>query len=687
MRSISLIAASAAWVWALHSSVDSRQIPVEASRNIIHDLQGTSESSTVRLSWQGLRVNAPPGDHELPQYLTLSTAEKAELDPRTAVLHFTLYNRTWEDVTLRCGVHGGLENCRTADLASPPFMKTGQGCQAAHATQDGRALFDPQRPGCQELAALWQQQSQASAHDAEIRVERLLSLVVGLHIERQPTARRQEAYTHTFWLGHLYRSTAAWPISNAGWMRNNASSHTSKEREWHDGGMPDRITSLFSDPFLPRAENPSSSDPFNGVDVNSARYNLGLSLHLPPQEANQSSLLPVHAPVTGQVVYVDRYRRPNPPSDSSLNDELSWDIAIRDHWGFVWHLLGISPYHQHVYVGQEISEGKVVGHASLRPLADSEPRDKQKPIDPPEKPPGGDGNPRYPFWFRELRIGVSRPPSSWSEWKGPYDDIAKGEEGWTWYDPLAMLKDGPKSQRSYNLPPPPFLATTSVFFADPSAYPPRPPRVIAAAPLTDEPARRGDDNEGDVVAEVSGSVDLMVQVDTFAATPHLTGGPATSQSAQSLDPVSLYQLEWALLPASSDPHLANGADCAGIKVNALFWRPDSRRIETVSPSASPYGLWERYVAAFTTGNFPWTRRRYASQFDWKGRSIFYRLGTWETRRDAIGGPISEESAGAGVGRQTELQQEPGLYRVVVKARSAWGTENCWRTNGLVKVKL
>lgn len=125
------------------------------------------------------------------------------------------------------------------------------------------------------------------------------------------------------------------------------------------------------------------------------------------------------------------YRRRNAPS--SANDEQGWVISIRDEWSFVWHLFGISPYHQNVYEGQVVPKGYIVGHVSSKPLASKRPLDQDPPVDPPEKPPGGDGNPLYPYRFRELRIGVARPGRGWKEWRDAYDN------GWTWYDPLRFL--------------------------------------------------------------------------------------------------------------------------------------------------------------------------------------------------------------------------------------------------------
>lgn len=162
--------------------------------------------------------------------------------------------------------------------------------------------------------------------------------------------------------------------------------------------------------------------------------NLGVSLRLPPpppSNGSRSFLLPVHAPVGGQVISSSLYRRRNAPS--SANDEQGWVISIRDEWSFVWHLFGISPYHQNVYEGQVVPKGYIVGHVSSKPLASKRPLDQDPPVDPPERPPGGDGNPLYPYRFRELRVGVARPGRGWTQWRDAYDN------GWTWYDPLRFL--------------------------------------------------------------------------------------------------------------------------------------------------------------------------------------------------------------------------------------------------------
>ncbi|CAO1638182.1 unnamed protein product [Parajaminaea phylloscopi] len=739
------------------------------------DVAPTSPADWTRLSWDGLHINAPPNGSP-PRFLTLSIWPGAELDHSSAELRFSQPSRRgWEDVALRCGSSGTLEACREDDLRAMDAERydTHAVCKAVHASRDGRVLFDPSAHGCQTLADLWAQVREGPETTQE---EILLSSAVRLSVRYERSASRKGRYQRDFWLGHLSRHRAAWPLSNAGWQSRtgNKTNSGGSSRGWGHGAEPNPIVALMADPYLPKAEKPKRNDALNGVDVSYARWNLGVSLRLPPlhgtsdasnagqavshgtaaanaEAERQSTLEPVHSPVGGQVVYVSTYRRDNAPS-SGRNDERGWVISIRDEWGFVWHLIGISPYHQHVYVGQYTPRGKVVGHVSLRPFLDKEPRDRDSPVDPPEKPPGGDGNPRYPYWRRELRIGLARPSTEWHQWRGPYEDGTTGEDSWTWYNPLHQLSsgrtDGHHGIEAAALPPPPlFEPTPYIFFARPAPYPPTPPQVFASSAITtvaDQDASLLDvddgdgDDGGDELPELSGNVEVIVGLRSFTPSPH---GPDSGITA--LEPVGIYKLEWAVVP---DPSSSDGASnqtsryhattCAGLAVSETSWRVafEHAKIRRRSSHAagddhdhdhdnraSAFGwddettegdgdsFWKYIVPAFTTGRFAWTRKRYASQFDWKDRSLFYPLTRTVLTSDATAGQTEEgrdddEPKASRVlpkygSWDTRLDSPPGsgrrpdgngadgrLFYLAVRATDSWGGVTCARTKTRVRVR-
>lgn len=423
----------------------------------------------------------------------------------------------------------------------------------------------------------------------------------------------------------------------------------------------------------------------NGVDVTLARWNLGISLRLPPPpnntdigeddgdedadltllERRRSTLLPVHAPVSGQVVHVSRYLRRNAPLSSHLNDERGWSISIRDVWGFVWHLTGISPYHQHVYEGQYIPQGYVVGHVSTRLLRSKAPLDQDEPVDPPEKPPGGDGNPKYPFWRREFAVGVARPGAEMGEWVGPYDEGTQ----WVWSDPLHHLsmgqekveqepEEGGEVRASLAPLPPPFASPPTVYFVRPNPYPPAPPpSVVASLPLYEAGSDEDRGDDGRRVTQLDGIVQGVASFTTFAPATHTMG----------LEAVTLYRLEWALLP--------RGHEGAVVPEHAWRLAINSGGTDQAAeqPSNNPSSLWSRYMAAMTSsGPFPWsTRKRLGSQWDSKARYALYTFGGaggWKTWLDAGAGTRAAD------------------YKMMLRATDSWGGSSVWRVAGRVRVE-
>ncbi|CAO1614781.1 unnamed protein product [Sympodiomycopsis kandeliae] len=631
-----------------------------------HAFQGVeniaSEKSTpyTSLSYEGLRVNS--AQHPPSQYLTLTTIPSEELDPSTASLHFSaVENRQWEDVMLRCGreIQGGVEGCEEDDMRAD--TTTDAECTAVKSTMDGRALFDPSADGCEPLQQLWKQAVPNRQERSKEASETLLSFKTSLKMKYIPTSLHyNETYMKGFWLAHLDKKRALWPLSNEGW----SSPDKVKDGYW-DGLQPNRIGGLMEDPHFQRSAKPERNDPMHGVDISAARWNLGISLRLPPlpegtqdQESSlsQATLLPVHAPVGGQVVWVDTYRRKNAPS--SLNDEQGWVISIRDEWGFVWSLFGISPYRQHVYVGENIPQGHLIGHVSLRPIS-SVPRDQTSPADPPEKPPGGDGNPLYPYRYRELRIGVSLPCREWTEWRDPY------AQGWTVYNPLHFLKE---SSTSAN-PPPPIANPNILFFgkARKEISPVNIPSIFASTSLD----KTNSDDEEELV-EISGKVEMIIGIQSYIPPSNIK----TDQNI-ALDPSGIYKLEWNLLPLS---HRQEHPQSCKVFEEEGSWRTSFEHTH-LSSSAS---LYKHFIPSFTTGNYPWTKKGYAMQFDEKYKSaIFYpftrtlptssnvhknnEYGVWNTR--------FENSTGRVTGR--------GDYLLGIRVWDYWGKSNCFVT----KVRL
>lgn len=589
------------------------------SRSQVHfDAPGSTDASTsdpphwTRLSFEGLHVNTP--SYAAPRYLTLSTLAEAELDPATAILRFgPVEKRSWQDVSTHCGHLGGIEGCERSDLDSSVGKKPQ--CKAASATVDGRALFDPHTKGCEPLGQLWQQ----AYHDDDNGKERLLSFKAHVSVSYLNSSIKTGTYERDFWLAHLRRTKASWPIENDPFALQLVDQKLSNEPKW-TGFEPNQVSSLMSDPYLPRETKPKSSDPLHGVWTTFARWNLGLSLRLPePPEKNSSfsPLISVYAPVGGQVVYVKLYRRENAPS--AVNDEQGWVISIRDEWGFVWSLFGISPYHQNVYIGQMLPQGYVIGRVSTRPV-EPLPRDQDPPADPPEKPPGGDGNSKYPYRFRELRIAVSRPRREWKNWKDPFN------EGWRWYDPHLLLPTAAKSpetsEQALEQSVPPLFNPSMIFFAEPSADAVEQRQAFASASLSQSPSEE--------ITTLSGDVEVILGVQSFSQPD---AGRGNQMVAQALDPVGIQKLEWAVKQVRGrGPTVSSSTDRCNV-FDDEDWRlafehsriPHDWLPPSVSPGLPVSELWKYVVPSFRTGNFPWTRKNYASQFDWKARYLFYPL--------------------------------------------------------------
>lgn len=301
---------------------------------------------------------------------------------------------------------------------------------------------------------------------------------------------------------------------------------------------------------------------------------------------------------------------------------------IRDQWSFVVHLCG--PLTSLVSVGDYVSRGSLVAHASRRPLS-REPPSHRRPADPPKStdaPPGREK--RYPFRFAQLRVAFARPDAGWTEWKSPDD------AGWVFYNPLhALLESKPAS------PIPPYASPTQLFFARPSLFLHNGSEPIVFATSTDlfKPT-------------LSGKVEMIAGFQAFMPTP--------GDAEDGLDGLSLYSLHYAVWRELDQGPWLGG--CA-LPQNVSWRTSFERRSVSLSVPTLPCQLLTRastqlpsnhtalaslltaYVPAFRAGRFFPTK--YASQFDEKSRRLFYALtrtalgapnlaGTWDTTRERDG---------------------------------------------------
>lgn len=343
--------------------------------------------------------------------------------------------RGWYDVNLGCGglETGGVEACEKDDIkkassSSPPSMASQfEDCKPYKIIESQwRLLFTAE--SCPALAPLLDSRSATNESS-------LVSTTLSFDIQRVFPARREK---HHFWLASLQRGSddaddidgpAKWPFAGTAHGGRDSTS------ERYTGKTPNRIAGLMQDPYIPKAAKPSSGDPLNGVDIGAVSWDYGISIEV-PNNGNSSDgptgppLEPVHAPVSGQIVYVGQYRLARMP-DNHRNDERGWGIMIRDEWGFVFQLLGLDSDSLRFQEGDSVGKGEVVGGAS-RTLLSREPPCRHKPADPPKM---DDKSRRYPFRRRLLRLLIARPDPSWHSWKGFY-----GERFFaSWWIPVRML--------------------------------------------------------------------------------------------------------------------------------------------------------------------------------------------------------------------------------------------------------
>lgn len=558
-----------------------------------------------------------------------------------------IQTRNWEEVHLKCGSFegGSVEECERQDKEEAENAAKGETidnskeiqCNASNILHEqSRILIDAK--SCPPLASILSRENDAAINAKQNILE---SLVLTFDVQKLVPLKRER---HHYWLGSLRRIEGPGPDGGALWpFAGTAHGGNDSTRMSYDGLVPNRISGLMQDPYFPKSAKSDSFDPLNGVDLTFASWAYGISIRVPHNRASQDDLPdfePVHSPVSGQVVWKGEYTIQRAPGNHR-NDEVGLGLMIRDEWGTVYQLLGLYEQAMKVELGQSVAAGQEVGGASRTPLS-LEPPCRHRPADPPKM---DDDSRRYPFRWRNLHVMVARPDPTWTEWKAPF------ERGWQYFNPLdAFTLAGRKSRITPDPNP------SQMFFADPSEDGAlTPPNIVATSKDLIQPPT------------LSSEAEVIVAFDTFVETP----GDEDDQ----LDLVSLHALDWAIVPVNAKRSAANPLDmfnCENVPSDTI-WRNsfDHQKLPNAWTVPLPKtALLAHYVPAFTVGRVPLFKTKYASQFDEKGRKLFYAptrilvgqtdgRGAWDTRKEPDGN---------------------GLYQVWVRGRDWFGNAGCMGAN-------
>lgn len=561
-----------------------------------------------------------------------------------------IQKRNWEEVHLKCGSYEGgtIEECEKQDKEEAEELAKGGdidnnksiACKASSIIHEqSRILIDGE--SCPPLASILSRESDALENAKESILE---SLVITFDVQRLVPVKKER---HHYWLGSLRRVEGPGPDGGALWpFAGTAHSGNDSTSVKYTGLVPNRISGLMQDPYFPRTAKPDSFDPLNGVDLTFASWSYGISIRVPHNGESQEDMPrfePVHSPVSGQVIWKGEYTIQRAPGNHR-NDEVGLGVMIRDEWGTVYQLLGLYEEAMKVELGQSVSAGQVVGGATRTPLS-LEPPCRHKPSDPPKM---DDDSRRYPYRWRNLHVMVARPGPSWTEWKAPF------ERGWQYFNPLDAFT---LAGRTSSITPDP--NPSQMFFADPSEDGAlTPPNIVATSKDLIQPPT------------LSSEAEVIVAFDSFIDTP--------GDEGDQLDLISLHALDWAIVPVSSSSvggSAANPHDmfnCENIPADTI-WRNsfDHTKLPNAWTVSLPKtALLAHYVPAFTVGSVPWFKTKYASQFDEKGRKLFYAptrilvgqtdgRGAWDTRKEPDGN---------------------GLYQVWVRGRDWFGNSGCIGAN-------
>lgn len=266
-----LLLASAGPAWA---APNQQHAFLPSSPSSSNELSDTSKPapplpSAIRLSHAGLYVNSARYPYAKSEagvpfpphsYLTLYV-DLASFDASTVrVLLSEPRIREWDEVTLSCGTTsgraGGLESCEADDLVesrtrSEQGTLDGHECKPAHTATDGRLLFDPK--DCPPLRALFAGKHQGRTNSStadDPNQERLTSLTLSVAISSKQAshddrtngtaATHASMYEEHYWIGHLRKRRAGWPLAGFAHGRDGTLAERDEERAWTGDG-PNRV--------------------------------------------------------------------------------------------------------------------------------------------------------------------------------------------------------------------------------------------------------------------------------------------------------------------------------------------------------------------------------------------------------------------------------------------------------------
>lgn len=605
---------------------------------------------TVHLSHNGLYLGSPIS-RGAPPYLSLFmdvplySLDDVEID--VSQMHL----RNWDEVHYKCGsTEGGtIETCEQQDKEEAKRQVDQSNnersqCKASRIIHEqSRILIDAE--SCPPLSSILFKRELDGIMSTKTILE---SLVLTFTVQRLVPVVRE---SHHFWLGRLRRAEGPGPDGGALWpFAGTAHGGNDSTSMKYTGLVPNRISGLMQDPYLPRSAHPDSFDPLNGVDLTFATWSYGVSIRVPHNNAEQEdapAVEPVHAPVFGQVIWKGNYTITRAPGNHR-NDEQGFGLMIRDEWGMVYQLLSLKEESVKVDLGKSVNAGQEVGGASRASIS-LEPPCRHKPADPPKM---DDDSRRYPYRWRDLHIYVARPHPSWTEWREPL------ERGWQYFNPLDAFT---LAGRTNGITPDP--NPSQLFFAEPSENGAlTPPKIVATSQDLIQPPT------------LSSEAEVIVSFDTFMQTP--------GDEGDQLDLISLHALDWTIIPLGSNPNgilEANPHDmfnCENVAPGTI-WRTAFEHTKLPNSWTVPLpktNLLAHYVPSFTVGSVPWFKTKYASQFDDKARKLFYAptrifvgqtdgRGAWDTRKEPDGN---------------------GIYQVWVRGRDWFGNAGCFGTTVRIK---
>jgi len=468
-------------------------------------------------------------------------------------------------------------------------------------------------------------------------------------------------------------------------------------------GLEKRSQTVFETTSNPTSDySSSSSHSYSSSDLSTLSS-------LTPEASNSTfgySL--ILSPVGGQVVYLRSYEIPIVPisgAGKSLNNEKGLSLQIRDEFGFVYQIFGISPLKVGVKEGDLISRGQFLGGISKRPLSDT-PLSRRKPADLPKNVRDSPSKAKYyPFRYRELRLNVARPSSEWKEWKEPY------AKGWQYFNPLNFLSKGKFESRI-----PPYGNPNEIFFATP---PGSNGEAISSSFIPHAFASSKDF----LTPTLTGRVELITGFESFFQTP--------GEVEDGMDGLAVHRMDWGLVRKVSntgkkrnknsnsdleikdqscrveehekvDWRLSFEHHKVSLKVRLLSYFPRSLHLTAsaclfasfqfpLDPLSTPKSslnsgslstfnsstrslshpstllLRSNFLPAFSTGLI--FKSYQTSQFDEKSRHLLY-----SPTRNVRG------SSALGVNASWDTRDtRDGDYELLIRAKDWWGNEGCVRS--------